>query len=118
MRLPWFELEIGPDEEVARMACAQGDDFVGAYLALAAASGTHRLLHVWVSDGERREDLFDALDGAEYRDVVRVLELHMRRSQTYVHTTDPEIALTLAQTLATIGRVMPAATTPASGPGA
>ncbi len=118
MRIPWFELAIGPDEQLVRIACAQGDDFVGAYVALSVASGTHRLLHVWLADGERREELFDALDDAEYRDVVRVLELHMRRSPTYVHTTDPEIALTLAQTLATVGRVMPSTATPAADPGA
>ncbi len=118
MRIPWFELTIGPDEALARLACAQGDDFLGAYVALAVANRTHRLLHVWVSDGERREELFDALDDAEYRDVIRVVELHMRRSPTYVHTTDPETALALAQSLATIGRALAPAATPATDLGA
>lgn len=118
MRIPWFELAIGPDEQLVRLACAQGDDFVGAYVALAVANGTRRLLHVWLADGERREELFDALDDAEYRDVVRVLELHMRRSPTYVHTTDPEIALALARSLATIGLALAPTATPAADPGA
>jgi hypothetical protein len=63
---------------------------------------------VWVADGERTEELFDALPEDRYQEIVRSLRLHMRRAPTYLHTSDPELALAIARSLAAGGPLVAA----------
>ncbi len=102
-KIPWFDVEIADGERLERLAVAEGEDFVGAYVAIGLPGGRHRVVHVWSAE-QRSTDVFDGLSDAEYHHVIRVLESRMRAAPRFIDTDELDRALELARGAATRGR--------------